>query len=117
MPREATAENNMAVTHPELAAEFHPTRNGDLTPEIVIAGTSKKLWWKCPVADDHEWQATGTNRAKPQGTGCSVCAGQKVVVSNCMATTHPELAAEFHLTRNGDLTPEMLVAGTSKRLW
>jgi len=38
MPAKATTENNMAATHPEFAAQFHPTKNGDLTPETVLAG-------------------------------------------------------------------------------
>ena len=105
----------MATTHPELAAEFHPTKNGDQTPQNLIAGTSKKLWWKCPEADDHEWQSTGAKRLS--GSGCQVCSGRSVVHSNCMATTHPELAAQFHPTRNGDDTPQNLIAGTSKKLW
>ena len=114
--RLAVPSNCLAATHPELAAEFHPTKNGDLTPQTVTAGTNKKLWWKCPVGDDHEWQAVGGNRVT-LGRGCPVCAGQKAVPSNCMATTHPELAAEFHPTKNGDLSPENLIAGTNKKLW
>ena len=113
MPKNPTAKTSMAVTH--LAAEFHPTKNGDLTPETVLAGTHEKLWWKCPEGDDHEWQAPGDKRSS--GRGCPICSNKKVVLSNSMATTHPELAAEFHPTKNGDLTPETVLAGTNKKLW
>ncbi len=54
---------------PEIAAQWHPTKNGDLRPEDVSAGSGKKVWWKCPVADDHEWAATIANRAG-RGSGC-----------------------------------------------
>ena len=37
---------------PELAEEWHPTRNGDLTPERVTPKRGKKVWWKC--SRDHE---------------------------------------------------------------
>ena len=37
----------------------------------LVAGTGKKLWWKCPVANDHEWQTTGAHRVS--GRGCPVC--------------------------------------------
>jgi hypothetical protein len=37
----------LSVTHPELAAEWHPTRNGELSAENVTAGSSKKVWWSC----------------------------------------------------------------------
>ena len=86
MPPKATAENNMAVSHPGLAAQFHPTRNGDLTPEMVLAGTGKKLWWKCSAADDHEWEASGDSRKR--GSGCPFCAGQAVGLD-----PHPEFVA------------------------
>ena len=48
----------LAVTHPELAKQWHPTLNGDLTPFDVIPGTSKKVWWKCEKGDDYEWEAS-----------------------------------------------------------
>ena len=62
----------MAITHPDLAAQWHPTKNGDLTPQDVVAGTNKRIWWKCPEAPDHEWRATGSGRVI--GSGCPACA-------------------------------------------
>ena len=43
----------MQSTNPELAAEFHPTKNGELTPSDFTPGSDKKEWWKCDKADDH----------------------------------------------------------------
>jgi hypothetical protein len=62
----------MAVTHPELAAEWHPAKNGDLTPFDVVAGTRRKLWWICSANPEHEWEATGDNRVRA-GSGCPSC--------------------------------------------
>jgi hypothetical protein len=62
------------ATIPELAEQWHPTRNGDLRPEHVVAGTAKKLWWKCPVDDHHEWQTNGYHRTN--GQGCPFCAAR-----------------------------------------
>ncbi|WP_374113632.1 zinc-ribbon domain-containing protein [Microbacterium sp. zg.Y909] len=66
----------MATTHPRLAAEFHMTRNGGLTPTDVVAGTSKRLWWKC--ACGNEWPATGDSRAN-KGRSCGRCKRLSVV--------------------------------------
>jgi hypothetical protein len=63
--------NDMATTRPDLAAEFHPTKNGDLTPETIVASTWRRLFWKC--ACGNEWPATGESRAK-RGRGCRKCA-------------------------------------------
>ena len=110
MPKKSLAE-----THPEVTKQWHPTKNGDLTPYDVAAGTSKKIWWKCDKGDDHEWLSTGNNRI--QGKKCPVCVNKKIVLSNCLATTHPEVSKEWHPTKNGDLTPYDVAAGTSKKIW
>ncbi len=51
-PREKLADCD-----PELVAQWHPTKNGQLTPCDVTAGSGRKVWWKCPKGDDHEWPA------------------------------------------------------------
>ena len=110
MPKKSLAE-----AHPELAMEWHPTLNGDLTPNDFTKGSDKKVWWKCPEGDDHEWESSIYNRSK--GNGCPVCSGRKAVNSNCLATLNPELAMEWHKTLNGDLTPNDVVEKTDKKVW
>jgi hypothetical protein len=73
---QAQSKQSLAVTHPDLAAQWHPTKNGDLTPFDVVAGTGKKIWWKCPNGSDHEWKASGNSRVRP--VGCPFCAGHRV---------------------------------------
>ena len=108
--------NCLATTHPELAKEWHPTKNGNITPYDVKSTDQKKVWWKCPKGDDHEWLAMPGNRGG-KGSGCSVCANITVVLSNCLATTHPELAKEWHPTKNGNLTPFDVSSGSNKKIW
>jgi hypothetical protein len=64
--------NCLTTTHPDLAVQWHPTKNDSLTPHEVVAGCNKKVWWKCPVADDHEWEATVGHRIH-MGSGCPYC--------------------------------------------
>lgn len=43
----------------ELVEQWHPTKNGDLQPEAVLAGSSKRRWWLCrgcACGHPHEWQ-------------------------------------------------------------
>ena len=61
--------NDFSVTHPKLAAEWHPTKNGDLTPSDVSYGMSKSIWWLCP--EGHEYCATLNHRSG--GTNCPKC--------------------------------------------
>ncbi len=37
------AKKSLAETHPELAKEWHPTKNDD-TPYDVTFGSHKKMW-------------------------------------------------------------------------
>lgn len=40
--RLVTPEFNLAVIHPELIKEWHPTRNGNLKPSELMPGSNKK---------------------------------------------------------------------------
>ena len=106
--------NCLATTHPNIAKEWHPTKNGDLTPNDVSKGSNKKVWWKCKKGDDHEWRSTIADKSIKS---CPICSNKKIVKSNCLATTHPNIAKEWHPTKNGDLTPYDVVAGSSKKVW
>ncbi len=112
--KHAEIEDSLAKHNPELAAEWHPTKNGSLTPKMVLAGSDKKVWWQCKYG--HEWEARVADRTK--GNGCPYCAGQKVWVGfNDLATTHPMLAAEWHPTKNGKLTPQKVSKSSNKKVW
>ena len=107
--------NCLSTTHPDLAEQWHPTKNGDLTTDNIVAGSNKKAWWKCDKGDDHEWEAVIASRAS--GRGCPICINQKVVNSNCLKTTHPDIAEQWHPSKNGSLTPYMFGAGSNKNIW
>ncbi|SVE50694.1 uncharacterized protein METZ01_LOCUS503548, partial [marine metagenome] len=89
---------------PEVAAQWHPTRNGDLTSADVAGGSGKQVWWKCPKGDDHEWQTMPGHRTGNE-SGCPCCSGLQVSVTNSLEALFPEVAAQWHPTRNCDLTP------------
>lgn len=63
-------ENSLAIKYPELVAEWHPVKNGNLKPENFSYNSHKKVWWQCPDCE-YEWQATIANRAR--GSDCPRC--------------------------------------------
>jgi hypothetical protein len=111
--------NCLATTHPDLVKQWHPIKNGKLTPNDVTKGSKAKIWWKCPIADDHEWEASinSMTRTEYKGSGCPCCHGLKVVKSNCLSTTHPDIAKQWHPTKNGNLTPDNFVRASSTKVW
>lgn len=107
--------NDMATTHPDLAAEFDLVKNAPHTPSTTVAGTGRKLWWKC--ASGHGWETTGNSRAS-SGTGCPTCAGQRILAGfNDLATMRPDLAAEWHPTKNGGRLPSEVTVSNGRKAW
>jgi len=115
--RRIGTDNNLAVTHPNIAKEWHPTKNGTVTPRDIMSGTNKTVWWLC--AKNHAYQTpphSRTNKTNP--TGCPDCAGQKVGHDNNLAVKFPKIAKEWHLTKNGTLTPQdVLPSNSRKKVW
>ena len=65
--------DSLRSEYPELAEQWHPTRNYPLAAQSVTSGSGKKVWWLC--ANGHEWRAVINSRTR--GMGCPYCAGQK----------------------------------------
>ena len=108
--------NDLNTTEPELAKEWHPTRNGDLKPIEVTKSSGKKVWWQCTKHPDHEWDAKIADRSN--GQGCPICSGQKVLEDfNDLQSLEPELAKEWHISRNGDLKPSKVTRRSGQKVW
>ena len=122
-PRVFPGFNDLATTHPELAAQWHPTANGDLHPKDVTAGSTRKVIWLLHYVDpdtgkayDFEWEASINNRSN--GAGCPYLVGQAVWPGyNDLATTNPDLAAQWHPFRNKDLKPTQVSANSHRKVW
>ncbi len=109
--------NSLAALYPEIAREWHPTRNGDLTPESVVAGSQRIVWWTCQAGPDHEWPARIMRRWHGGGHGCPFCAGSRVSVTNSLAARVPEVAAEWHPSKNAELTPGDVTFSSHRIVW
>ena len=111
--RAVNDENCLNTTNPELAPEWHPSKNGSLTPRDVTSHSGKKVWWICKKG--HEWEATIDKRSN--GRGCPYCSRRAVNDENCLNTTNPELAPEWHPIKNGSLTPREVLSHSGKKVW
>jgi hypothetical protein len=109
----ASIENNIAQTHPHLVKEWHPTKNGLLTPKDVSKGSEKKIWWIC--SKGHEWIATPYTRKT--GSNCPFCANKAVGDDNNLQVLNPILASEWHPTKNGNLNPCNVTQKSGKTVW
>ncbi len=62
MPKVASPKYNIKIKYPDVASQWHPTKNGDKKPEDYRPGSVKKVWWKCER--NHEWEARIGNRTQ-----------------------------------------------------
>lgn len=111
----ASSSNNLNKM-PEIAAQFHPFKNGDASPEDFALNTTKIIWWQCEAAADHTWKQRINIRTQ-WGYGCPFCANRKVAESNCLKTNFPNVARDWHPKKNRKLTPSDVLPGSARVVW
>lgn len=63
-------KNNFQLNYPDLAKEWHPTKN-KIKPNQIQARSGKKFWFICPRCK-HEYKKILATRTL-FGTGCTIC--------------------------------------------
>jgi len=115
--RRASKDNNLLDKYPEIANQWHPTKNGALTPSDLTPASGKKVWWKCKVASDHEWLASPNTRINMTNSlSCPFCTGRKVCNSNCLSTTHEFLLDSWDFKKN-EISPTEITYSSHKKIW
>lgn len=106
--------NSLAVVNPKLAGEFDLKFNYPLTPRDVAGYDNRDYWWTCD--EGHSWQASPANRNK--GTGCPYCQHKKPIAGETdLGTKEPELAAQWHPTKNGGKEPSDYLPQSHESVW
>lgn len=109
-------DNSFGLLYPTLANEWHPVKNGELTPNDVRPGTDRKVWWLCDKGHSYEaaiCHRTNNNKA----TGCPYCSGRKASKENNLKYLFPKIAIEWNNDKNNPLRPEMVTPGSNRRVW
>ena len=105
---------SLAAKHRALAREWHPTKNGDLTPRDIARASGKKVWWQC--THGHEWRAAVYSRTIG-GNGCPYCSGKRAAPETSLGTLYPSISGEWHPERNESLTPADVTRGSKRKVW
>lgn len=105
--------NDLQTVAPLLAKEWCFSKNGNLLPTQVTAGSNRKVWWTCK--NGHDYEMTISNRK--QGKQCPYCSGQKVLVGfNDLPTTNPDVIALWDYSKNV-LSPAEVSSGSNKSVY
>ena len=98
-------KNSFEAKYPDLAKEWHPTKNLPLLPSEITGEYNQPVWWYCNVCKQ-DWQRQVMVRTRGDA-GCPICSGRVYCKGvNDLATKYPDIAKEWHPTLNGDLKPE-----------
>jgi hypothetical protein len=104
---------NLYALRPDLAKEWHPTRNGSLGPKDVTPGSRKKVWWLCEKG--HWWLAPV--RCRTRGMRCSFCLSLQKHGDQRMVDAKLELLKEWHPSRNMDLKANEVSVNQREKIW
>lgn len=108
-------KKSLLSRYPEVAKEWHPTKNGDLTPDEVFPKSDRRVWFLCSKNKTHEWEARIADRTS-RNSGCPYCY-RRVSPETSLASKFPEIAKDWHPTKNKKMTPEQVAPKSNKFFW
>ena len=79
-----SVENSFGQLYPELAKQWHPTKNGKITPNMVNIGTDTKYYWLCPNGHTYKSRCYARIHSK----GCPDCYKQSILNKRIVGQTN-----------------------------
>jgi len=109
--KQVSLSNCLATKNPKLAKEWHPTKNGELTPYDVTCGSNKEVWWLCK--NGHEWE----KQIKVRNiNGCPYCSHFYPSKEYNLLVINPRLCEEWNYEKN-EKKPEEYTPNANKSVW
>ena len=115
--------NDFKTKYPNLALEYDYKKNNRKLEDLELGESKEKYWWKCSKCGN-EWKASIASRIK--SIYCPKCASpvgaktrtlNKIKKEGSLATNYPDIAKEWHPTKNGNLTPTEMTCKNKKIIW
>jgi hypothetical protein len=106
-------ENRLSLRFPIIAAELHPSENGNIKASEIAFGSTKQLWWLGNCG--HEF-FTSPNRRTSNDIGCIICNGT-INDGNRLSSNASHLIKDWCTDKNGNLKPENISINSSKCVW
>lgn len=123
---EVCSSNNLAVTHPLLAAQWDYELNKNLKPENILPSYTGNVWWRCPDDPSHVWEAPVNLRVRNNWgvhsffvlfLGCPYCSHRRFKDLS-LASLYPEMAKDWDYSKNDkELSPETISPNSEKLVW
>lgn len=89
--KKSEISNSLVSVRPDIAMEWHPTKNGNLQPSMFSCGSDHKVWWVCPKCT-YEYQSNISHRTnKKIPTGCPICGKERSDLAKSVAVNMIDL--------------------------
>ena len=99
---------------PRFLAEWDHEKNPHLDMAPLTFHSTKKAWWKCSLGHSYLQPVYVHTR----GSGCPYCAHRKVLKGfNDLASQSPGLASQMDPEKNGELSPDMIMVHSNRKIW
>ena len=122
--RTSFQEKSLQFRYPKIAAEWHPDKNGEITPDKVSGSSREFAWWLCPVCGE-SYEKRISDRTN-NGVGCPKCSSKKkselgrnqnlIPNENDLATLFPDLIKEWDYEENKGIIPRDFTPGSDERV-
>ena len=107
--------SSLSEVHPELVKEWDYEKNTPLKPEYIKSSSGRKVWWKCSKCGN-SWNAIIASRSN--GNGCPYCSNRIIKRGfNDLNTICPSVVKDWNYSKNNNITPYTIGAGTAKKVW
>lgn len=98
--RKFCIHESFEALYPDLAKEWHPTKNGGLKPSLVSYGSTIKVWWLgnseyC----NHEFYCAIKKRTRGSGkSGCNICVNKsEKILFEFLKENNFDVIKNFHI--------------------
>lgn len=107
--------NCLATKHPDLARQWHPILNKDLTPYDITFGSDVEIWWLCSNNSKHIWK-TAVSQRFYSNSDCPYCSGRNATEENNLLVLYPKLCEEWDYSKN-EKKPEYYLPYSSQMVY
>lgn len=106
----------LSDAEPKIAQQWNYKKNSGWGPEDFSRSSGVRCWWTCPICQ-RDYKAHISNRTSKQKSACPYCASKLICSDNSLTDQAPEIAAEWHPTKNGKHKASDFMRASGKRAW
>ena len=105
--------NSLKAKYPSLVESEWDYDKNEVLPEHIAPHANKNVWWLCKYG--HSYQSSPNNKLNDSGN-CPYCSHQKVSIETSLQAQYPEIAKEWHPTKNV-LGADQVLPYSSREAW